>query len=93
LYQRANYLGQVSLLELVEDVEAVILAVLGGLLGLWLGATIAHLSDVLVGLPAVVPAWAVVVALLTSSITGLVFGIYPAWRASQLDPIDALHYE
>jgi putative ABC transport system permease protein len=44
-------------------------------------------------LPATAPPWAVAVALGMSSLVGLVFGIYPAWRASQLDPIVALRYE
>ena len=74
-------------------VEAVFLSALGGLLGLGVGFGGGYLVRTLFGLPAAAPVWAVVVALGMSSVTGLVFGIYPAWKASQQDPIEALHYE
>jgi putative ABC transport system permease protein len=73
--------------------EAVVLAVLGGLLGLGLGFGVVELAHQLFGLPAAAPLWAVVVALLTSTASGLVFGVYPAWRAAHLDPIESLRYE
>jgi putative ABC transport system permease protein len=44
-------------------------------------------------LPASVQPWSVLVGLVLSSSVGLFFGIYPAWRASRLDPITALRYE
>jgi putative ABC transport system permease protein len=74
-------------------VEAVILSALGGLIGLGIGYSAAYLVKALAGLPASVPPWSVAVALGMSSLVGLVFGIYPAWRASRLDPIVALRYE
>ncbi len=74
-------------------VEAVFLSALGGLLGLGAGFGGAYLVKQILGLPAAAPAWAVAVALVMSSATGLIFGIYPAWRASQQDPIEALRYE
>ena len=73
--------------------EAVFLAALGGLLGLGLGFGGAWLVKQLAGLPAAAPAWAVAGALLIAGVTGLVFGIYPAWQASQQDPIEALRFE
>jgi putative ABC transport system permease protein len=74
-------------------VEAVILSALGGLIGLGVGYGAAYLAKAMADLPATAPPWAVAVALGMSSLVGLVFGIYPAWRASRLDPIVALRYE
>lgn len=74
-------------------IEAVILAVVGGVLGLGAGFSGAYLVKQLAGLPAAAPLWAVIVALGVSSATGLVFGIYPALRASRQDPIEALRFE
>jgi len=74
-------------------VEAVTLALLGGVLGVLLGAGIALGVRELTPIPASVPTWAVVLSLASASGCGLVFGIYPASRASRLDPIVALRAE
>jgi putative ABC transport system permease protein len=77
--------------------EATILSVLGGLIGVAVGAGIAHLiSGVSVGtmtLQPVISMDSVLLATLFSLCVGLFFGIYPAFRAAGLNPIDALHYE
>jgi ABC-type antimicrobial peptide transport system permease subunit len=44
-------------------------------------------------LPTVMPLWVVVLALFISALAGIVAGIFPAWTASKLDPVDALRYE
>ncbi|HEV2349510.1 MAG TPA: ABC transporter permease [Terriglobia bacterium] len=73
-------------------VESVVMAALGGLLGLLSAAGISKLVDTL-WWPSTVPTSAVVVGLGLSSFVGLFFGIYPASKASRLDPIEALRTE
>jgi len=74
-------------------VEAVTLALVGGLAGIMTGAFIAWLINLLSPLPASVEAWSVIVALLVSSSVGIFFGIFPAMKAARLHPIEALRYE
>jgi putative ABC transport system permease protein len=74
-------------------VEAVTLSLLGGLLGVLGGMTIAAAAHGIWEIPAKVPSWAVALALTAASGTGLVFGIYPAARASKLDPVEAMRSE
>jgi putative ABC transport system permease protein len=75
--------------------EAVILAVLGGLLGILFGIGVAALANELTKpmTIATVSPQAVLLAVSFSVAVGLFFGIYPASRAAALNPIDALRYE
>jgi putative ABC transport system permease protein len=73
--------------------EAVTLSGLGGLIGVLLGAGIAVGVREVLSVPASVPAWAVLLSLFTACGAGLVFGIYPASRASRLDPVEAMRTE
>ena len=75
-------------------IEAVFLCLLGGLVGLLLGFGAGSLISGVTGLPAAsVPMWAVVLSFGFSAGIGLIFGIIPAAKAANLDPIDALRYE
>ena len=80
--------GQVLLLFLAE---AVALSVLGGLCGLGLGtAAVAVFVRIYPSFPASPPAWAVAAAAVLSVAVGTVFGVWPARRATRMDPVRAL---
>jgi putative ABC transport system permease protein len=74
-------------------VEAVVLTLLGGLVGIAFGFLISIAVSTLTPLPASVPIWAVPVSLVICCAVGVFFGFYPAMRASGLDPVRALRYE
>jgi putative ABC transport system permease protein len=74
--------------------EAMTLTFLGGILGVILAVGISRLIMLLVpDLPASIPTWAVVSGLTVSVGVGLIFGVWPARKASRLDPIECLRYE
>ncbi len=73
--------------------EAVALSLLGGVLGVLLGAALAVGAREVYAVPASIPLWAVVLSLASASGCGLVFGVYPAVRASRLDPVEAMRTE
>ena len=73
--------------------EAVALSVAGGVIGLTIGVTGALVMSRLGDWPAAIPVWAAPLALGFSMFVGVAFGAYPAWRAAQLDPIEALRRE
>ena len=73
--------------------EAVVLCQIGGLVGIGLGILGGNLAAIAFSLPAVFPLdWALIGFALCAFI-GVVFGVYPAWKAANLDPIEALRYE
>jgi putative ABC transport system permease protein len=74
--------------------EAMTLTFLGGVLGVVIAVIVSFVVRLLVpGIPASIPAWAVIAGLTVSTGIGLIFGVWPARKAANLDPIEALRYE
>ncbi|MFT5291289.1 MAG: putative ABC transport system permease protein [Planctomycetota bacterium] len=74
-------------------IETVVLSVGGGLLGVALGLLIPALVEHFAEMPTIVTPQAPVMAFVISAGVGIIFGIYPAWRAAAMDPVEALRHE
>jgi putative ABC transport system permease protein len=73
--------------------EAIVLSMLGGIIGIVIGVGVAYGAKLLAGWAIVIPAWSIGLAFGFSAAVGIFFGIYPARKASRLDPIEALRYQ
>jgi putative ABC transport system permease protein len=74
-------------------IESAAMSLLGGLFGVIGGVTVAEIVTHLVGFPSAIALWSVVLGLLVATSVGIFFGVYPAHKAAQLDPIVALRAE
>ncbi|MBA3356776.1 MAG: FtsX-like permease family protein, partial [Pyrinomonadaceae bacterium] len=72
-------------------IEAATLTGLGGILGILVGSGIALLIQTI--MPTYIPVWAPIVGFVVSVGLGVIFGLWPAWKAARLNPIEALRYE
>jgi putative ABC transport system permease protein len=73
--------------------EAVTVTCIGAIIGMLIGAGGAYLVAAFTPIPASVPFSAVVAALLMAATAGVLFGMWPAWKAARMDPVEALRYE
>ncbi len=74
-------------------IEAVLLSLLGGILGILCGLGASKLGSIYMGFPTLIAPWSILLAVGVSTAIGIIFGFFPALKASRLDPIDALRYE
>lgn len=74
-------------------IEASTVTVVGGVIGMICGGAVAFIVQAITPIPASVPVWAIAAALGMALVAGVLFGLWPAWRASRLDPVAALRYE
>jgi putative ABC transport system permease protein len=73
--------------------EAILISITGGIIGVVLGISAAKLITLLLSWPTLVSQSSVILSFVVCAVTGVFFGYYPAQKASQLDPIEALRYE
>lgn len=74
-------------------IEAILISVTGGLIGVLFGAGLSYLINIVFNWPVFVQPWSVVLSFAVCTFTGVFFGWYPAKKAAALDPIEAIRYE
>ena len=89
----AQFMKTGGFLAIAAVLGAVVLCLMGGIMGIILGRGAAFAVNFFLRWPTEVSMLAMVAAITVSGIVGIIFGYYPAWKASRPDPIEALRYE
>ena len=74
-------------------IEAILLSVTGGIIGVLIGVCSSYAINLIAHWPIYIQPWSIVMSFAVCTFTGVFFGWYPAKKAAQLDPIEALRYE
>ena len=74
-------------------IEAVVVTMFGGAIGVFTGYGLAYVLSIVMGFPLLISAQSAVLGVTVSFIVGIISGLYPAWSASKLDPIQAIRNE
>lgn len=74
-------------------IEAILLSVTGGVIGVLLGVGISVMLQQLLHISTQIEPWSIIMSFAVCTLTGVFFGWYPAKKAAQLDPIEAIRYE
>ncbi len=74
-------------------IEAVVLTSVGGLIGVFAGFFLAVAIALIIGFPTLISVWAMILGVGVSTTVGVISGLYPAWKASKLSPVDAMRRE
>ncbi|MDQ0639173.1 putative ABC transport system permease protein [Pedobacter sp. W3I1] len=74
-------------------IEAILISITGGIIGVVLGVSSAYLISYFLNWPILIAESSIIISFIVCAVTGVFFGYYPAKKASNLDPIDALRYE
>lgn len=74
-------------------IESILISVTGGLIGVLIGIGAAVMVNVVAHFPIYIQPWSVLLSFVVCTVTGVFFGWYPAKKAAQLDPIEAIRYE
>jgi putative ABC transport system permease protein len=74
-------------------IEAVVVCEFGGIIGIFLGILCGNIAAIIFKIPPVFPYDWALIGLIVCSFIGIIFGVYPAWKAANLDPVESLRYE